>query len=352
MTSVFLGLPSLLHCLAFAVIARVGAYDRPIVGVLTQRLNVELDDFQVSAELVHENLTMIAASYVKFAESAGARVVPIHYDAPVEVLRELFGKINGIIFPGGGVSIFNTPDNTYRQTAELLYNMAVKANDNGDVFPIVGTCLGFQLLSVITAQDDGVICRRCFKSEGLPLPLDFTPAAKSSTLFAQVPTALLKALGSENITENSHSSGVTPQAFDDNRRLHDFYRVLSTNIDAAGRQFVSTFEARDYPFTATQWHPEKNNFEWGSIGALGERAIPHSANAVAVSQYFANAFIANARQSQHQFPSEAAASAELIDNNAAVKDPQGYYSQVYLWRGGYPGPKSSATSVQVSDVVV
>ena len=50
----------------------------------------------------------IAASYIKWAESAGARVVPVHYDASQVEIVTLLGQINGLLFPGGGADLSNT----------------------------------------------------------------------------------------------------------------------------------------------------------------------------------------------------------------------------------------------------
>ena len=41
-----------------------------------------------------------------------------------------------------------------------------------------------------------------------------------------------------------------------------------------------------YPFYGTQWHPEKNQFEWTSLEALN-----HSREAVLIAQYVANFFV-------------------------------------------------------------
>merc|ERR1712137_879487 len=113
--------------------------------------------------------------------------------------------------------------------------------------------------------------------------------------------------------------------------LNDFFQVLSTNVDSRGRQFVSTVEAKNYPISATQWHPEKNNFEWGEIGRLGYAAIPHSSDAVALSQFVASNFVNRARRSTHRFASRADEDKALIYNFAATADPQGYYTQIYMW---------------------
>jgi gamma-glutamyl hydrolase len=157
-----------------------------------------------------------------------------------------------------------------------------------------------------------------------------------------MPASLQAALEIENITENSHHSGIVPEQYKQNRRLRDFFTVLSTNqLGSSGRRFVSTIEAKKYPISATQWHPEKNNFEWGSIGRFGFDAIPHSANAVALSQYMANNFVARARLSSHRFIPAGSEATELIYNDVPQKDPNGYFSQVYLWRNHHDDDSSA-----------
>lgn len=314
-----------------AALAQAGAAgnDRPVIGILTQPLNVEYTglDFGVGAA----NTTYIAASYVKFAESAGSRVVPLHFDSSDAELTETFKHINGIIFPGGGADIANEPGNRHRQAANLLYKLAVEANKAGETFPIHGTCLGFEMLSLIAAEDDGVLCGRCYTTEGTPLPLNFTAAARTSHLFSGMSADLRKAVSAEKLTENSHRSGLDPIEFKKSQKLRDVFTILSTNTDPNnGRLFVSSMESHKYPFSATQWHPEKNNFEWGKIGNK-YAAIPHSENAVLLSQYMANNFIARARRNSHQFPSEGSLKAALIYNTVPRTDPQGYFEQVYLW---------------------
>ena len=56
--------------------------------------------------------------------------------------------------------------------------------------------------------------------------------------------------------------------------------------------------AINYPIYGTQWHPEKNNFEFNT-----NEDISHTSNAVAVSQYMADFFVNEARKSNHTFPS-------------------------------------------------
>ena len=59
-----------------------------------------------------------------------------------------------IQFMGGPTDIIDKPTQ-YFQSANLLYDLLVRANDAGDFIPLWGTCLGFELL--------GKSCR-CFFS--------------------------------------------------------------------------------------------------------------------------------------------------------------------------------------------
>jgi len=66
------------------LISGVGAVnDRPVVGIITEPLGTELSQLQNGAH--RDNRTYIAASYVKFAESAGARVVPVHFIPQMQI---------------------------------------------------------------------------------------------------------------------------------------------------------------------------------------------------------------------------------------------------------------------------
>jgi len=55
--------------------------------------------------------------------------VPIHYTADEETLVNLAKSVNGILLPGGGVSLSNS--SVYYQAGKTLYDAAVKFNAAG-----------------------------------------------------------------------------------------------------------------------------------------------------------------------------------------------------------------------------
>lgn len=249
----------------------------------------------------------VPASYVKWIEMAGARVIPLPYHATDDDVDALFPQVNGALFPGGGSDV--------PRAARRMYEKAVEAHKAGDHFPIWGTCDGFEWLMQIASGNDGILSQG-FDSENISLPLNFTAAATTSALFADAQIApvlgsspkmnVMQAFGKLPITLNNHMQGVTPSDFASSSALVQSFRVLATNVDRAGKEFVSVVEGRaGLPIFATQFHPEKNIFEQGVQDgtAIPYEAIAHSRAAVAASQYMANFFIEQARRSTHRFTS-------------------------------------------------
>ncbi|KAK7113589.1 gamma-glutamyl hydrolase-like [Littorina saxatilis] len=283
--------------------------DRPIVGVALQE----------TSKGSKYGDTYVSATYVKYLQQAGARVVAVRAGEPLEYYTDLFSKINGLLFPGGGASL---TESQYARTGRIMYNLTLQAAENGDMFPLWGTCLGFELLNVITA---GRNILKETDTENVTLPLDFVPGFETSRLFSKAPGDIVQYLQKEPITQNEHKYGVLVDDFNNNPKLKNFYRVMSTNVGKNGAKFISTFEAFKYPIYGTQWHPEKNAFNWNP-----HYVINHSEHAIRVAQYFANFFVGQARLSSHHFPSVEEESAALIDNYDPVYSTDGTFYETYF----------------------
>jgi len=289
--------------------------NRAIIAILSQEITKGLLPPRINGT------SYIAASYVKYIESAGARVVPVTTTMSYQEIKDIFNSVNGVLFPGGGVSLFQS---TYFKNAESFFNLAIEANKRGDFFPIWGTCLGFEALSCIVAGKDVLSPANAID---ITIPLNFSSDAKSSTMLRDAPEELMKKLSTEGLTYNYHESCVTPTTFSKTRALADMFRVLSHNNDVDGKTFVSTMEGRDFPIYATQWHPEKNSFEWSE-----ERVIAHSKDATEVTQYFADFFVNQARKSQHRFKSKDMEDKYLIYRYSSVyTGDSGHFEECYIF---------------------
>ncbi|KAK2571885.1 Gamma-glutamyl hydrolase [Acropora cervicornis] len=200
-------------------------------------------------------------------------------DLSEKQLDDLFNSINGVLFPGGASDLFDSP---YERTAKILFNLAVKANKAGDVFPLWGTCLGFEFLSIYGAGGEHVLSK--VNGENYSVNLNLSVGYQSSQLFGSAPEEIITFLKTKDVTFNNH------------------------------RFCLSTDVSYDYPFYGTQWHPEKNSFEWST-----REAINHSKEAVLVTQYVANFFVDQARLSGHRFADKKEEENALIYQHAPAQ---------------------------------
>ncbi|OQV13283.1 Gamma-glutamyl hydrolase [Hypsibius exemplaris] len=286
---------------------------RPIIGIVAQELS--------NGILPHtpDNSSYIAASYVKWVESAGARAVPILINKDNEYYTEMFASINGILFPGGSASLNNSG---YANAGRILYSLASAANSEGTYFPIWGTCLGFEFLNVVYSNEN--VLSHC-SGENLSLPLDFQPGYRKSRLFKNAPAQILEILNRDNMTANSHHFCVSVEDYK-KFNLTQAMRLLSTSTSPGGEVFVSSVEVVDRPFYGVQFHPEKSNFEW-----MINSVVSHSAEGVLVSQYFANFFVSEARKNLHRFYDLKKEQNALIYNWNPVYSKTMVFDQVYVF---------------------
>ncbi|TDH12940.1 hypothetical protein EPR50_G00052270 [Perca flavescens] len=273
--------------------------DRPVIGILTQ---IVTDDV-----LKPFGRTFIPSSYVKFIESGGGRVMPIRLTLNTAEYKKIFENINGLLFIGGAADL-ETSD--FARVAKIFYSLALKANNEGDFFPIWGTCMGMQLLTVLVAGENLLANTT---AENIALPLNLTTEASSSRMFEGFPNKLMRALTQEPLTGNFHHYGLTLETFQENEKLRSFFSLLSTNVAENEVHFVSTIEGKRYPFYGVQWHPEVNRFQWNR-----KLNFPHSAHAVQLSSLLAEFFVNEGRRSLHQFDNPEEEASSLIYNNTPV----------------------------------
>jgi gamma-glutamyl hydrolase len=302
-------------------ISRIHAHDRPIIGIFTAP---SLSEARATSD-DNPAHNYLAASYVKWIEQAGGRVVPIPYKASTRELDYLFNSINGLLFPGGGVALDTN--------AEHIYNLALEANRKKDYFPVWGTCLGYEWILQI---HDGAEVNETFDAENLPLTLDFTHSLSSSRIFANASRLhdpdgnnLMDVFKTQPISFNNHHLGMTPKLFSQYENLSKFFRVIAINEDRKGSPFIAIIEGIHYPFYAVQWHPEKNQFEWGIQNNSYFQDIPHQRSAIWASWYLADFFVNEARKNNHRFPTLEEEDAALIWNYKMHQGPDAAFVQVY-----------------------
>jgi len=283
---------------ALAVSAATAASNpRPVIGIMVQPLQ---PDVSRDVPMLKYGSMYLPSSYVKAVEAAGARAAPVLYNNSAASLRAQFAKLSGLLLPGGHVGHVNT------SYATAVYTMLDLAG--AGTFPVHGTCLGSQMLAQWASGDTTRSLLSSTKAEDLLLPLKPRKTAwDASWLLEGAPADVLPALTATNSTVNLHNYGVLPSLFESGGKLDTgVLRPLATSVGSDGVEFVALYEGvPPRPWSATQYHPEKNAFEfggkWNTCAAIGD---VHSDDAIEASAWLMRKLVQAARVVDHVWDDE------------------------------------------------
>ncbi|KAH9723320.1 gamma-glutamyl hydrolase 2 [Citrus sinensis] len=278
--------------------------NRPVIGILSHPGDGASGRLNNS-----KNASYIAASYVKFVESAGARVIPLIYNEPEEILFEKLKLVNGVLLTGGWAK-----KGLYFQIVEKIFKKILEKNDAGEYFPLYAICLGFELISMIISK--AVLCWRAISMNKIcGLSYCFPAFVTRHELKETFAPELLKKLSTDCLVMQKHIYGISPERMQENLDLSKFFRILTTSEDIYNKcklitihllasngirsnVTVSVLEIKRLPTVL-----QKNAFEWGFSG------VPHSEDAILVTQHVANFFVSEARKSLNRPPAR-----KVLDN--------------------------------------
>ncbi|KOM43175.1 hypothetical protein LR48_Vigan05g077900 [Vigna angularis] len=349
---------------------------RPVIGILSNPGDGSSGRLSNSSGVSH-----IAASYVKFVESGGARVIPLLYNESPESLKTKLSLTNGLLLTGGSAA-----SGPYLEALQFLFQAALERNDGGDHFPVLGLNLGGNLLIKIVADEisaalcllrsspnlqeleilisvgdlgvsemvaivncDGMQARQeeqtltithnyCwedqadvlepFNASSLPSYLQmWINSLEEGSLYQKFPSDLFQLLMSECLVLHNHIYAISPYKLQYNKKLSSFFDILATAADRDGKIFVSTARGWNYPVTVNLWNPEKNAFEWAT-----SLKAPHTENAIRVTQSSANFFVSEARKSSNRPDYQAVRDNLIYNYKASYGGVAGKgYDQVYLF---------------------
>lgn len=120
----------------------------------------------------------IMSSYIDILESAGARTVPLIFDAPLEEELAKLQNLNGVFYCGGGA------DGPYNVFGKAIFEAAKSINDEGGYMPVWGTCLGFENLAQFVSLEGDDVLTSGFESDDENYKLEYLVNPKETKMFA------------------------------------------------------------------------------------------------------------------------------------------------------------------------
>ena len=307
----------MLFLLSAAAAAAATPNPTPVIGVLTQPIDASLKTLYCSACSQYT-----VASYAKWIEAAGARAALLQYNGTAEMLSASFKQLSGLVIPGGHCGFHTTQ---YGANTARLLEMAKDAKD----FPVWGTCQGFQQLAQFAATGSNmhpsVLHRTGNATDGVALPLDFAVDPKRGTrMLADAPESVVQTLTSKPVTLNLHHYSLLANESRLHPNISATFRTIATNT-VDGVEFVSMLEGRELPFYASQFHPEKNAFEWDQAWCSSARvdaAEAHSDAAIQAVGWLARFFVGEARKCSHRWAGGVKGSCALTYETVPTHTPR------------------------------
>jgi len=209
----------------------VDTNQQPVIGILSQQLPPEL----LSDPRFEGTDSYIMSTYVKYLEESGARVVPLIMGEPAEVTMEKLSKLNGILLPGG--------DGDYIDWGRPIFDKVKKYNDEGQFYPMWGTCLGFESLA-IWASDEGRDVLGLLSAHRISLPIYYTKDPEDTKMFGDLGYEA-ETFTKSSMLLNSHDYGLSPDKFDTDSGLSSMFTLTSVSYEPEGdhRPFTASMES-------------------------------------------------------------------------------------------------------------
>lgn len=243
--------------------------------------------------------TRISNNYVKWIGASGGRVVAMHVWQSDEEIIKILESVNGVLIQGGKEPV--DKNDIYTQKVNLIINKAKEINDSGKVFPILGSCLGFEFLimnelpdqnkeDIFSRVDVGPTIRRVEFSD-----ID----VEGSQLMKYVSLSDKESMRNEDILTRFHYYAMLPYTYNQLDKIKETYKAISYSTDKNKIDYIIAIEGKKYPFFGVNYHMEKTVFHINE----GE-SVSGSVQAIIAARSLGNGFIEKARENPNVITQE------------------------------------------------
>lgn len=242
----------------------------------------------------------IATSYMKYTEQTGAQSLLIPWDLPWEELTELLEQTNGLVFPGGAAELVDEKGNVteYMERLTQIMDWAIKKNENGYWYSLLGECLGLEEMMIGLAGNNSTMLEKGFEDENYvhSIKVNKRMFVKSAMYGLMQKKNAFRIFKEEKIFFN-HGSGISPKLLKSNPVIGDEIEIVGTSVPANGKTFVTLLQHKKYPFYAVQPHPEKN--QWEKSNPAINNILDRSRKTIDVTSDFMKSFVELTSKKRH-----------------------------------------------------
>lgn len=245
----------------------------------------------------------ISNNYVQWITASGGRVIGIHMWQSDEEIFEILEQVNGLIIQGGVEDIHDKND--FILKIMRIFDKVVQMNDNGKVFPVMGSCLGFEIILTYFADylvDTSHLFPYVFE------PINVGPVVSTISIESDDITKYqmfkffskqdLEDISTKKISTKYHHNGMIFDTFYKSPSLVNSLDITTSSKDKDGVKYITSVEGKKYPFYGMHFHMEKTVYHILSEPVAG------SVEAITCARNFGNAFIDKATQNPNNLTLE------------------------------------------------
>ena len=280
--------------------------DVPVIGILTKSVSEENSPGLSFREIIEPKYLFLLQDAI---------VIPISLYLPPEKMKEALLQVNGLCLPGGSSNIWTLNGDTkqesdYTKAGRQLLKLAAEINNENINFPVLGICLGFQLMTSCIGSSLDII-EPCDNCNDYSTTLEWTSEAKDSKIYNCFLEEQRTRLSSAPLSFNFHSYMVDLNKFKENKDLNNFFKVVATsNSMTKDFSFITAIEGKNYPFFAFQHHPEWCYHDF----YYPKGNIVNSIETIEIGNSIAKLFLSEAKKNKNSYPKPEELKAKSVVN--------------------------------------
>lgn len=294
----------------------VGILSLTVTSTLRKKIN---DQFQkqlinrrhVDVMSYYNNSSYFPESYADWLRKHNILTVPLDTNMSDFELISVMDRLDGLLLTGGSTPIFQHNETIkidtdssnivrvlkpsfYAKKVAVLVAKAKQINKSGRVFPIWATCLGFESLLINESKYTMPLNRVSNIDYSSSVYWENDTQSNFKNYFGDV--ALTNLMSKEPLFYFNHKFGFYPETFKRNKILNQKYRIVAKTMTRGKREIIAFVESVKYPFYASQYHPEKIEYEVHSKSSIN-RSEHAKEMARQLAQFFINNLVAKAHKS-------------------------------------------------------
>jgi gamma-glutamyl hydrolase len=187
-------------------------------------------------------------------------------------MEYLIESTNGLLVPGGNSNLYKNYEakEGYGEVTigfRKVWRLVCKLWNKGIRYPVWGTCLGLELVLMMITEDTKVLSTLNSRNHTLEGWTNY----EDSAIFKDMPTNIRVNIENKPLLNFFHRHGISLSRFLYNEKydkLRKELKLISASKDKDGLWFCSFLEGIKNPIFISQFHPEKQAYEWNPTAVI------------------------------------------------------------------------------------